>query len=300
MALNTICVFEVLASHFEYSFFMILGSIPVILIQTPGLIRANPLISDLSGVRDIKLSVLPATMVQTPQDIHKMKINIRLDLFEVLENRKMSPPEIGCAYSHNIAREYISKSLIGGVILEDDARIANLQSFKDLIDRFLITQRGKPSVLNLTGLNFRNQDSAKFAENVPLSYFRILGQPSLAVGYALTAEAAWVLKEANTPIASVSDWPTSICKFYVPLTPLVLHGDVDTVSTIEAPTNSFRSGISRRHKLDLMSPKMLLIFINRGYGVKRYFKEVLYKRITWRMDNISLKLRLQTIKWFQK
>ena len=229
-----------------------------------------------------------------------MKIDTRLDLFEFLENREMSPPEIGCAYSHNIAREYISKSLIGGVILEDDARIANLESFKDVIDRFLLSQRGKPSVLNLTGLNFRNQDSTKFVEHLSLSYFRILGQPSLAVGYALTAEAARVLREANTPIASVSDWPTSICKFYIPITPLVLHGDGDTVRTIEAPNNSFRSGISKRHKLNLISPKTILIFINRGYGVKRYFKEVFCNRISWRIDNVSLKMRQRIIKWYQK
>lgn len=278
-----------------YSFFMSLASILVVLIQTPGSPRANPLINILEGSQRIQLSLLPATMIQNLSDVRVMNIEVRQDRFNLLENRDMRPQEIGCAHSHNLARDVISNSLYGGVILEDDARISDLKNFIDTVTDFLMVERGNPSVLNLTGLNFhKHRFNGSSATQLPL-YLKIFGQPSLAVGYALTAKAARVLREANTPIAYVSDWPTSICRFYVPPSALVLHGDEDTFSIIARPDDSFRDGISKRHKLRLISPRLFLIFVNRKYGARRYFKEVFYNRIAWRVDNMTLVLRLRII-----
>jgi GR25 family glycosyltransferase involved in LPS biosynthesis len=184
---------------------MSLASILVVLIQTPGSPRANPLINILEGSQRIQLSLLPATMIQNLSDVREMNIEVRQDHFNLLENRDMRPQEIGCAHSHNSARDVISNSLYGGVILEDDARISDLKNFIDTVTDFLMVERGNPSVLNLTGLNFhKRRFSGSSATQLPL-YLKIFGQPSLAVGYALTAKAARVLREANTPIASVSD-----------------------------------------------------------------------------------------------
>lgn len=276
---------------------MELSSIQVVLIQTPGSTRANPLLRDLSHSEKIQISILPATMIHSQQDIHRLNIEIQQTRFKYFENREMRPPEIGCAYSHNLARGLISNTISGGVILEDDARITNLDIFIEVVNKFLLNQRGRPSVLNLTGLNFSTQDLPETQGIFAPPYFRILGHPSLAVGYALTAEAAKILRDANTPISTVSDWPASICRFYVTLKPLVLHGDGSTISTIEKLDYSFREGISLKHKLKLMSPKMILQFVNQGYGMRTYFKEVFYKRIAWRIDNVVFGLRLRINKW---
>ena len=262
--------------------------ISVVVIQTPNSDRHIPLTNLL--VHDSRFYLIPlkATMLNSIDQLQFDSIPYNQAYFQFYENRKMSFREIGCAKSHNDARILISKIYQGGVILEDDARIVNMDDFYNQSRQFLDSHKNSLAVLSLTG--FRGL-SKKLVKSQKSHTLPLRGQPDLAVGYALTSLAASNLVEANSPITSVSDWPTSSCEFHTTLEPPILHGDASTISVIDMNGN-LRNGPSTLFKIKSL---LFISYLKKAHldiNFKDYYERVFLRRLYWSIDLWRLKIKL--------
>jgi GR25 family glycosyltransferase involved in LPS biosynthesis len=204
----------------------------------------------------------------------------------------MSFREIGCAKSHNDARQLISEIHPGGVILEDDARISNMDDFFNQTRLFLFNHMDSPSVLSLTGFRGLGKKLVKSHKRYTL---RLWGKPDLAVGYVLTSLAAAKLVEANSPITSVSDWPISSCKFHATLDPPIVHGDEETISTIDHE-GDLRNGPRTLFKIKTLFFIPYFTKASLDIAFKEYFEKVFLSRFFWSIDLWRFKLKLKIYK----
>ncbi len=257
----------------------------VVVIETPGTTRSQPILNAIEGDSRFRLIHLEACMLSS---INEARINdIKFDSanFSFFQARTMSPQEIGCAVSHNWARKLISDSEFGGVILEDDARIVNVSRFYFEAHSFLESELGRASVLSLN--QFRSSADYGFQR---IGYQKLFGKPELAVAYALTPLAASMLEESNNPVVTVSDWPQSGVQYFSMFDETVLHGDDETISTIDV------SGTLKRNGLNMWKTLFRVSFI--GYFFKKpqsvsfklYLNEIYISRITWRLDVLNRRL----------
>jgi GR25 family glycosyltransferase involved in LPS biosynthesis len=161
-----------------------------------------------------------------------LKVPSDIAISEEISNygRRLTQNERACALSHTSAREIISKSEFGGVILEDDARIINLENFYSLSVRFLLRNQKKRKILSLVNY-FSNKPENK-SQIRPKSYFRLLSHAPLAVAAAITPKAAKQLLKNSKKNSAVADWPGFRCVFYILNTGVVNHGDAESESII--------------------------------------------------------------------
>lgn len=254
----------------------------VVVIETPNSSRSVPLISTLEGDSRFELVRLSAVMLNSDLDIVQNDIKLNRSQFKLFHGREMSPREVGCAHSHNLARALLSNSTNGGVVLEDDARINNIDSFFKSASDFLLEHRSEPAVLSLN--DFRPGKNLGLKRD---GIQRLFGTPFLAVAYASTSLAASELFKANSPIRTVSDWPRSPITYYATYDPTVLHGDSEVLSTINIDGNLSRNGKTLNKKIaDIL---FFSFFSNRQYAIsfKDYLNEIYWSRITWRLDLVK-------------
>jgi hypothetical protein len=253
----------------------------VVLIETPDSNRSAPLIRILRDDPRFELIRLPASMFNDHNEIRKAQISLNLDRFEFFNGRAMTPQEIGCSFSHNTARKIISTSPGGGVVLEDDARIGNLEDFYQIATKFLNKNSTKRKVLSLN--MFRLNPKQNFDKD---GYQALVGKPILAVAYALSPMAASTLLDENIPITSVSDWPNSRVRYFATFQEVVAHGDSETVSTININGSLFRSGLSLRKKINQIF--FVDYFRDRPKEVNflSYVQEIHWSKTTWYLDSL--------------
>jgi len=265
--------------------------LPVIILKTPKLERSRVLEATLKGKKNFQVNLLISTMAESLIDLDKLFIDYETEELKLLEGRELNPREIACAYSHNEARAIIANSLSGGIILEDDARLVNLDALYLMVSSFLRTKLGQKAILNLTG--FRNNSVSSLNSH---KIHKLFGIPNLAVGYALTPSAALELICSNSPIKYVADWPDTKCKYYVPLSPLVKHGDENNCSTIIKDKNDFR----KTNKKILIKQLFLHLLSTRLTKKKikliKYLRYQFLRRIYWLVDSLILKLIIQIYK----
>jgi hypothetical protein len=121
------------------------------------------------------------------------------------------------------------------------------------------------------------------------------GTPDLAVSYALTNKAAIELLKSNQPIMNVSDWPATECKYFVPLIPIVHHGDFITSSLIDSTESNFRNDNNFSKKLLKFT---LIKFIHKkpnGVNITDLIRFVYVKSFKWRIDYVKVRLKLELI-----
>ena len=273
----------------------------VIIIETPNSNRSQPLLRSLGCDSRFDVVRLPACMLKTYSDVNALNFEISLEAFNALHGRIMSPQEIGCATSHNIARQLISRSEVGGVILEDDARILDLDSFFYLCTTFVNDKGDSRSVLSLTGFRQLVLQNSQFRNNASKNIVALFGKPDLAVAYALTPSAAKNLYEANTPISTVSDWPITRCQFFALLSTVVSHGDAKTSSVILVNNTEFRHGsnLSQKIKLLLFFP----IYLRKkspNLHFQDYFETIYLDRLFWAYDFYRIKTMIFLHGFFSK
>ncbi len=235
----------------------------VFIIETPNSIRSVPLKNSLVGDPRISVHTIEASMISTQLELEKSAIKFEMEYFWALTNRYLSLPEIGCANSHNMARLRCSLLDIGGVILEDDARILDLDNFVKSSLFFLEKFNGTSSILSLThspGIK-RVKKSRDISRLVGL-----FGDAPLAVAYAITPLAACRLLHANDPVKFVSDWPEIEVKNYCLLEPPVSHGDSSTQSTIDP------SGVLGRSGRSLQNTFRKITLLDYFFRAKSYVK----------------------------
>ena len=268
------------------------GKLLVVVIRTPKSDRYLPIESLFKDDQRFKLEYIEASMTPSYSEVSNRSIAYSTEIFEYFQGRKLTPEEIGCADSHNRARDLIKSYASGGVILEDDARIINIDSFFIIATDFLSSQNLKSSILNLTGFRNIGLVTSRNRSTNNNRYTKLWGCPDLAVSYALTQRAAGELLRSNTPIIGVSDWPHSKCYYFVPLIPLVRHGDKGTQSIIDPAKNNFRASNSFVRKIsDLLFIKYIF---NRQHNINlsQYTRSIYWDRITWHIDSVRIKLRI--------
>ena len=223
---------------------------------------------------EAEVQLIAADMLQTKDDLRFF--NIQYSDFDTVKylGRSLSLPEIGCASSHNQARVVLAASPIGGVILEDDARICDLDSFVTLSVFFLASRKKDSAVLNLSNpLPLTEMFSDSHGND--LYYTRGVCPTPLAVGYVTTTMAAERMVANNDPIQYVSDWPSKGVSFFSTGHGLVHHGDGQTVSTID-PTQ-----VSQRNNRSFLKALAILLGIDFLFHVIKFGFNTSYFRKVW-------------------
>lgn len=230
--------------------------LPVVIITTPQSKRVEPLLDRLNGDVRFVVTQIDATMGQSMQE------PTELSLISEHRNygRSLSQGERACAVSHQRARAIISHSDFGGIILEDDARIIDLDRLYYHSSQFLQKKSNQPRILSLVSY-YSNEPKIQIGKLRQL-YFPLFSDAPLAVAAAMTPTAASQLVSSSKKSSMVADWPHSRCRFYILRKGVINHGDSETSSVI----GHVDSRISQL-KVSLLFP----------YGINRIPKRIIQK-----------------------
>ncbi len=258
----------------------------VFIIETPNSSRSKVLKNSLEDHPRITVHIIEARMIFNHKELEKSAIRVDYEFFWALTNRNLTFPEIGCALSHNVARSECARLEFGGVILEDDARIIDVEFFVSSAIMFLEEFKDKSSILSLTyGPKIRSSSE----NSTDFHLIKLFGEAPLAVAYAVTPLAAKRLSLANNPVKYVSDWPKIDVDNYCLLNPLVSHGDANTQSTIDPTGTLLRTKRDLRFKLFTLT---LLDFFVRSRSRLKFEEYVSHNFIK------PTRLRLDSIRFF--
>jgi GR25 family glycosyltransferase involved in LPS biosynthesis len=269
------------------------GKLLVVVIRTPKSDRYLPIESLFKDDQRFQLEYIEASMTPSYSEVSNRRIAYSTEIFEYFQGRKLTPAEIGCADSHNRARDLIQSHASGGVILEDDARITDVDSFFIIATDFLSSQNLKLSILNLTGFRGIGLETLRNRSMEKNRCIKLWGKPDLAVSYALTNKAAAELLKSNQPIINVSDWPDVRCNYFVPLRPPVKHGDSTTSSLIDSTKLSFRVDESLSRKLWQLTFIMYFNKRPKGVSLLDLIRVIYGTKIKWRYDYFKVKFQLE-------
>jgi len=265
-------------------------NLDVYIIETPLSQRSAPLIKLLSSEPRINLVRISAKMVASDRDILDFGIKVNYKVFPLLEGRLLSHGEIGCAHSHNEARSLLAESMNGGVILEDDARILDLDSLIKISTDFLNQNKNSKRILSLTGMSQITPVNKNKYDSRNNKWVRTYGHSPLAVANVMTPMAAGDLLNSNQPIKYVADWPYSKSKFYSVKVPIVYHGDETTESLIDA--SGSRTRVTKRRLLFFVYSFLgYLTTWNKQLGVRQYLNWIVVLPFLHRINTFLFAIR---------
>ncbi len=214
----------------------------VFIIAPPGGTRAHGLVENLNSKGLFQVNCVDAIMTPELDDLKPYIQQIDFPMIHAAHGRILSPAEIGCTLSHNLARLNVSCSQEGAVILEDDAIIEDTDAFRNICLSFLESKKNSPALLNL---HFDGLLSS--AAEIEIGFRRRISPTSLAVGYALTPKAAKKMLQLNSPVCHMGDWPPCNLHFYTVTRPVVEHDYSEERSFLgerERRVNNSRLGYS--------------------------------------------------------
>lgn len=258
----------------------------VIVICTPNSNRSRELISSLESHPEIDLHQLQATMLDSESPLLAVESEIAVEASKKIYGRILSPGEFGCSYSNNVARRTISKIPAGGIILEDDARLVDIDKFIETSRNFLRKHKHNAAVLALYHIQGES-GSYVTRKRIRNDYIRFLGHPTFTVAYALTSEAARRLVAANTPVKFVADWPIARVRFYGVAKNLVHHGDESTQSTIlksQSDLDKRQLGVAKR--LSIFTGWYYLANKSDNFSFNSFLSHVWVPRFLWYVNRI--------------
>jgi GR25 family glycosyltransferase involved in LPS biosynthesis len=261
--------------------------IPIVLITSKSIARTNNFLSKWQNIPGISLKIIPGVYL----DPKATKTGAD-DSFFIIEGRKLTVPELGCAEAHFNAREYISTTTSGGIIFEDDARVEDPFAILYSASKFLNENYGQSKLLNLCESKLSNYGFKKLPH-----FTKLMGYSPLAVSYVLTSEAAKQLNYSNCPTSWVSDWPFSRVKHYISIPSLVRHGDADSGSEIFVNEDGYdirQKRFKNSKLLNFVNLGRLIKAVKKGYG-KKFLYFVYLAPLHWRLDSLKMYL-IQTFK----
>lgn len=200
--------------------------LPLIIITTPNSKRVEPLLESVISDPRFVVKQIQATMGQDAENPSKFSIAQEISNY----GRCLTQNERACAVSHARARKIIHESVLGGIILEDDARITDVDKLYALSLSFLQRSSEKSHILSL--VSYFPSGSEIKARTRKKKFFRLLSHAPLAVGAAITPLAARRLVKNSIRYSMVADWPRLRCIFYILEVGVINHGDVETESII--------------------------------------------------------------------
>jgi len=256
--------------------------IDVFVISTPGSDRVTPLLEVLEKSHIFKTHIINAIMYSAQSDKREVdRVGQR-----AIYGHELPDGAIGCAISHQNAYQLIVKLGKGAIILEDDARIPNLENFEKMVSCFSFKSPSGPAILSLLPWNHKEPCSGK--EIAPKQFFKLIGKTPLTVGYLLNLDAAVELSHANPRLKYTADWPPSRVTYFSSLVGVISHGDQQSGSTIQhVNRDSAKIRISRLlHVLFLDFWR----YRNEFNSVADYFILKIAPSLTWRIDNFRGRL----------
>jgi GR25 family glycosyltransferase involved in LPS biosynthesis len=253
--------------------------IKVLIVTVPNCNRVLPLESELNIAQNIEVIKFDAIMYH--RQIENFQPNFKKQ--RILYSKELSNGEIGCAISHqNIQARYkdYEESI---VVLEDDARILDIELFEKLAREFIHKHQGSDAVMSLLAWNHSvNVDKEKKDDH---KIVRLVGRTPLTVGYVITPSAMRSLSKANADFAYLPDWPPTQTKFYITRSGVIEHGDGITESLID------KTGRKKPNRLNsLFKFTMIPYLMNRKQfsGISEYLRFAFIPAFTWRIDRFRL------------
>jgi GR25 family glycosyltransferase involved in LPS biosynthesis len=260
------------------------AKIPVVIIEIPGSARSKKLIQQLSKSEILDINIFEAVMFK--RSMTNFAPNFAKQ--HLLYGRELSDGEIGCAISHYLIQEAHREKSQSIVVLEDDARIPNLNAFENIIKRFIESKNETNSILSLLPWNLNSRiEEKRYPRHAS---HRLFGRTPLTVGYVITPLAMKELSLANFDFAYLPDWPPSRTKFFTSALGVVDHGDLETFSYID---NGGRQKTSRLTAFRRFSPMTYFGHRSQFRSFEEYFRATYLPSITWRMDNTMVKIFLK-------
>ena len=181
------------------------NQIPIFVISLPDAFkRRAPLIAQLKEY-DLNYEIFEAVDCRNgiPRDFEPLYCN---ESTRKSISRSLTPAEVGCALSHQMAYQRIKQEgLDAAIVLEDDAIITKV--FADLaiqvvdpdIDLLLLCHR----------LARVSMKSPKMLNGGSMAYV-CKTKPSLTVGYFVTNRAADYFIKNSLPLSGPADWPVDL------------------------------------------------------------------------------------------
>jgi GR25 family glycosyltransferase involved in LPS biosynthesis len=209
--------------------------------------------------------------------------------------RNLSLNEIGCTLAHNRVREYLAVNNIDGVILEDDARIPDLDYFFHAATLFLDSTK-IPAVLNFASRKMF-EDFDNILAGIPLLQKQTCHLPG-NVGYVLNKAGAKMLSTTDHRLYMMCDWPFSKIEKYTLTIPAVAHGDKETVSTID-PKNLLRRDLfswkrAWSNRIKFFSFYWYIRHRNDFESLREYVIVMLIPRILFQVRRLSIRFGKDT------
>jgi GR25 family glycosyltransferase involved in LPS biosynthesis len=224
--------------------------IEVVLIGDKESKRCQPLQILFRGDTRFNVSIIKPVFLKSMDDSLLKFLAYDVEKSKAFNMRELSLGEIGCAIAHNNARELLAKNGVGGLVLEDDARIPSLDYLHKIAIHFLSSTKS-PSLLNCS-VNLKLDQMKDSSGFDPVFQKRLTPSP-LTVGYMVNHSGAEMLNKANSSINWVADWPYSKVVYYRLQIPAIAHGDNDSGSLIDPLGNLNRSGNRLKRRFLLFS-----------------------------------------------
>jgi hypothetical protein len=250
--------------------------------------RIQPLLKALLNDDRFSLEFWDPVLLKSFNDERLIESGFDVNKSTSYVSRKLALNEIACALAHNRAREYLAVNKFEGVILEDDARIPNVDYFFDSATLFLTSVK-VPAVLN-----FATQRKVEDFENVPLGFPRLQKQichSPLNVGYVLNKAGAEMLSKTSYRLYMSADWPYSKIDKYVLANAAVAHGDEKNISTIDPENLLTRSAKiwkkSWPNRIRLFSFYWYLRHRKNFVSLTEYIIVMMVPRIFTQLNNLS-------------
>ena len=198
---------------------------------------------------------------------------------------------IGCAISHQNAYQLVAKLGNPAIILEDDARIPNLENFEGTVKLFFSNHQVEAAVLSLLPWNHKKPCSG--IEVTTKSFMRLTGRTPLTVGYALTINAAIELSQTNPGLKYAPDWPPSQVAYFSSIVGVINHGDLQSGSTIQHVKRDLRTNRAKR----LIDTALVDFWRYREEfsSFAEYLGVKVLPSFTWRIDDFRGKRRLKKL-----
>lgn len=257
-----------------------LQKIKVVVVTVPGSNRVNPLDASLKQSQIFDIEKFDAVMFNRQMDSYKPNYPKQRALY----SKELSDGEIGCAISHQEIQSRFKDQGRPIVVLEDDARISNLELFENVTTEFIEKYGDSDAVLSLLPWREMRYLSNEVATNQAI--LRLFGKAPLTVAYVITPKAMRAMSEANADFAYLPDWPPTKTVYYTTKIGVVRHGDESTTSLIDK-TGRRKNG----RWLSIMKFTMIPYYLNKSefFDVKEYFNFAIKPTFTWRLDRIRLR-----------
>lgn len=238
---------------------------------------------DKGWLATVKPLLLPAVHVKRGSAVWTRLVDE--GSFRARFGRQPLESEIGCAAAHNSAYTALLHSpFTWGLVLEDDALVIDDDELHNIVSAVLENVEPANCVISLYSESPIFADASQRVASITLLRLRLA--PHGAVAYMLDRAAATNLLEAQSPIASVSDWPPSSSQVSYSFirNSAIAHATSKETSTVAAGLD--RRGLVPVSARLLMWTGLWFLFHRRHFSdFGEYYEQILRPRIAnkfWR------------------